>query len=255
MSEPIDPNAWPGAQPQEPAYPQPTYPQPQYQQPQYQQPAYQPYQAYQPYPPAGPGATVPMLTESPRRSHRQLIVASIAGGVLVAGALVAIVVSADSSVRKPGPPLPVPVAVGKYTQRTDAIVDRIRAGLVETGKSSSSTLRRFLNNGQLVIYGSGTATGTPDLFILMGRSGDYPALADATITNAVFEGFGTPQSFDPGQYGGTLQCATSSAEDEPPSACAWADSTSTGMMFSFTDAVTPKDLAQLANQARDTIDR
>lgn len=221
MSEPIDPNPW--STPVPPLYPQ--------------EPA------------------VPALSEV-QPSRRRWVVLGIVAAVVVAGVAIAVVLSSGSSgPHKLGPPLPVPAAIETYSQRTDAIVDQFKSSLSDSAKSAPGELKRFLTNGQLAIYGTGTGIGLPDLVLVMGRSADYPNIADTTTTNQAFGDFGSPQSYDAGHYGGTLQCSNGTEGGASVGACVWSDSTSTGVLLSLTPNITNDDLAELINAARTTIDR
>lgn len=195
-----------------------------------------------------------MLSEA-APNHRRWIIIGVVAAVLVAGLAAVLVLSSDSTSghHKPGPPLPVPAAIGTYTQRTDAARDQYRAVLDQSAKSATGELKRFLTTGQYAIYGSSAANRVPDLVMVMGRSADFPKLADSTTTNQAFGDFGSPDFLDAGHFGGTLECSAGTPSEPGLSVCVWTDSTSTGVILGLT-SISADQLGSLTNTARDTID-
>jgi len=152
-------------------------------------------------------------------------------------------------------PIAAPESIGEYRLVTGALADQIQQA-IQAELTSGSVEAAILSNATIAVY---TNTGSAPPLILLALPRDHvnslpqvAGLSDTEIASSLMEGFlGKTTAAPPGPHGGALQCGDGSADTGP--GCGWSDAKTIGMLVSTAPGAIAHDMADLANQVRDTI--
>ncbi|MCW2861511.1 MAG: hypothetical protein JWP48_3219 [Actinoallomurus sp.] len=133
--------------------------------------------------------------------------------------------------------LTVPKSVGGYRRLTGSVANRL-----------SSTMRKSMGEGsdagvyskaRIAIYTKNGNSTRPLIFVGMSAS-DSPAIAEELKSNSpsqevdsmfVGMGLGDAKDYPAGPLGGDLRCGKGPMSDTTATACAWADSSTAGLLI------------------------
>jgi hypothetical protein len=204
----------------------------------------------------GPGAG------PPKKSHKGLVTGIVIAGavVVLGGAAVAVgvassgddkpaaatsgVPSASSAPTSPvdsGVPhsIVVPKSVGDYRQMNGSVADRLASTMRKSMGQSADGYAEVYAKAKIAIYTKNGNTQRPLVFVgLVGD--DSPQLAAELKSNSpskevdsTFLGMGinNAKDYPAGPLGGALRCGSGSVGAGNATACAWADSSTVGMLI------------------------
>lgn len=200
------------------------------------------------------GAVAPaygMGGEPPKKSRAGLIIGvAVVAVIAVVGVFVAVVgaSSGDDKLADGSPPsvspsaveaaraIKVPRTFGGYRRLTGGTADRtaqsMRKSMNEDGKDAD-----LYAKAKIAIYAK-TSDSTQELFFIGLSSSDNPAIAQELKSNSPSEeadsafigmGIGDPKDYPAGPLGGVLRCGVTTTQGITETACAWADSSTSGI--------------------------
>jgi hypothetical protein len=249
MTDPIDPNAASG-------YPAPPYMPP----PRTEPPGYAP--PYMPPSPEGSGAWpadpaaqsqwqpwMPAPPPAPARGRlTQIIVVVAVVVVLAAGVGIYLVFGRGSSHRS----IAIPATFDGYAKLDNSQSHQIESMM--RGMISGSGAGGFFTAAAIGVYAKDSGD-EPRLLVFAVPTGALPSEArQGDVTQQLLTIVPDTSEFPAGPHGGEARCGTTSFGTVAETACAWSDTSTTGMMVSVGVGLAPSTLAQVQNDFRDQVD-
>lgn len=267
MTGPTDPHAAPppyGPRPDQPPYQPPPYqPPPAYQPP----PGYQAPPAFgaQPgtepsaqYPAAGPGwqSPYPPQWPPPQPSHaRRNVLIAVAVVVVLAAAGIGSYFAfrgSGSSNR-----LSLPSSFAGFSQENDATATRVERAIRGFGSGAGGEEKRIFDASTIAVYQKDSDVTTRLIAFALPASkvprdqGGTPS--QVTQGLLAFMGANVPER-PAGSHGGSSRCGATSVGAASETACAWSDSSTTGMLVSVGTPLSPGELGSVELALRDQVD-
>jgi hypothetical protein len=136
----------------------------------------------------------------------------------------------------------VPKSVGDYTQLTGSIADRLAQSMRKSMGETSGKYAAVYAKAKIAIYGKQGDVQRPLVFVGLSGS-DSPELgtelrssppSDEVDSTFLGMGIGDAKDYPAGPLGGVLRCGKGQIATGTAAACAWADSSTVGVVMTPT---------------------